>query len=232
MQLTEVSLTGVRSAVITLRSPDAAMRITLFPMVHLGSPGFYRAVAARLAESDLIVAEGVAGTSVTIRALTLIWRLPARNRRLGLTVNDIDYGSLDVPVIWPDLTAGQFKKGMRSVPLLRRLEIWCLIPPVALSAALLGTRRTFSRYLDTDDLPAYGDDAFAEAFPELSRLVLDDRDQLLVDSLESIHRTRQHDDIDVAVVYGARHMRAVTREMHRRHGYRPRTAEWLTVFDF
>jgi hypothetical protein len=38
--------------------------------------------------------------------------------------------------------------------------------------------------------------------------------------------------IDVPVVYGAGHMPALTHELLRRYGYRPRTAEWLTVFDF
>jgi hypothetical protein len=37
---------------------------------------------------------------------------------------------------------------------------------------------------------------------------------------------------DPAVVYGVGHMTAVTHEMLRRFGYRPRTAAWLTVFDF
>jgi hypothetical protein len=53
-----------------------------------------------------------------------------------------------------------------------------------------GTRRTFSRYLNSGDLPGHLD------------------------------------------VYGAAHMPAVTRELLRRYGYRPRTAEWLTVFGF
>ncbi len=88
MQLIEVSLTGVRSAVITLQSPATAMRIILFPMVHLGSPDYYRSVTARLAGCDLIVAEGISGKSVTAWALTLAYRLPARSHRLALTVQD------------------------------------------------------------------------------------------------------------------------------------------------
>jgi hypothetical protein len=232
VQLVEVSLTGVRSAVITLRSPAAAMRIILVSVVHLGSPDYYRSLAARLAECDLIVAEGISGRSVASWALALAYRLPARNRRLGLTVQDIDYASLGVPVLVPDMTARQFGKGLRSISLLQRLAVLCLIPPIAFSFAVLGTRRTLSRYLDTDDLPTYVDDQVRQAFPQLTELVLEHRDSLLVDCLESIHRTRQHEDIDVAVVYGAGHMRSVTRELFGRHGYRPRSADWMTVFDF
>lgn len=232
MQLIEVSLTGVRSAAITLRSPDAAMTFTLFPMVHLGSPEYYRSVTGRLAGCDLVVAEGVSGMSVTARALTLAYRLPALSRRLALAVQDVDYASLDIPVIRPDMTARQFRHHWRSVPALQRLAVLCLVPAVALPFALVGTRRTLSRYLATDDLPTYLDDQVRRAVPELTEVLLDHRDRLLVDCLESIHRTRHDKNIDVAVVYGAEHMRAVTRELFSRHGYRPRTAEWITVFDF
>jgi hypothetical protein len=51
----------------------------------------------------------------------------------------------------------------------------------------------------------------------------------------SVHSPRftrhNNESIDVAVVYGAAHMPAVTRQMSARFGYRPRTAEWLPVFD-
>lgn len=42
MQFIEVSVTGVRSAVITLRARDRPQRIALFPMLHLGVTTSYR----------------------------------------------------------------------------------------------------------------------------------------------------------------------------------------------
>jgi hypothetical protein len=51
-------------------------------------------------------------------------------------------------------------------------------------------------------------------------------------ALASIYKERHHGEIDVAVVYGAGHMPVIAHAMQRRYGYRPRTAEWLTVFDF
>ena len=58
MQIIETSVIGVRSAVITFRRPDTPMQIVLFPMLHLGTKGFYKAVTARLRECQLVVAEG------------------------------------------------------------------------------------------------------------------------------------------------------------------------------
>jgi hypothetical protein len=225
-------MTGVRSAVITLKAPDTGMRIILFPMLHLGSASYYQSVTARLADCDLIVAEGIAGKSATARAVTLAYRLPARRRRLALTVQRIDYARLGIPVVRPDMTARQFRERWRSVPLLHRLAIWCLVPPFALSFALLGTRRTLGRQLGTEDLPDPLEAQTRQLLPQLHEVILDHRDLLLTDCLASIFVARHTEDIDVAVVYGARHMPAVTRELFRRYGYRPRTADWLTVLDF
>jgi hypothetical protein len=231
VQLIEVSMTGARSAVITLRAPRTPMRITLFPMTHLGTPDYYRSVTARLAGSDLIIAEGISGRLAAARALTLAYRLPAHSRRLGLTVQHIDYASLGIPVIRPDITAPQFRKRWRSIPLLQRLTIWTLIPVFAAAFTLLGTRRTLSRYLAADDLPTHLEEQARQATRQLTELILDHRDALLIDSLTTVHQAHHAEDIDVAVVYGAEHMPALAHQLLQRYGYRPRTAEWLTIFD-
>lgn len=231
MQLIEVSMTGARSAVITLRAPGTPMRITLYPMSHLGTPDYYRSVAARLASSDLVIAEGIFSRNAAARALTLAYRLPAHSRRLALTVQHIDYASLGIPVIRPDITAAQFRKRWRSVPLLQRLAVWTLVPVFAAAFTLLGTRRTLSHYLNTDDLPSYLEEQARQATRQLTELILDHRDVLLIDALATVHQARHADEIDVAIVYGAGHMPALAHQLLQRYGYRPRSAEWLTIFD-
>lgn len=233
MQIIEVSATGVRSAVITLQSAATPMRIVLFPMIHLGTPDFYQSVTARLRHCRVLVAEGVAGRSIASLTLALAYRLPARSRRLALTIQQIDYASLGIPVIWPDMTAKQLRKGWRSVPSAQRIAVWCLAPPFALALWLLGTRRVIARHLGSkDDLPTHQEDHARQVTRELTELILDHRDALLMHCLASIHEARQTEKIDVAVVYGADHMPAIAHELLRRYGYRPRTAEWLTVFDY
>jgi hypothetical protein len=234
MQLVEVSVTGVRSAVITLEADGTPLRIVLFPMVHLGTPGYYRAVTDRLAGCGLIVAEGISQPPASVRALTLAYQLPGRQyRNLGLTSQDIDYAALrGIPVARPDMSGREFRRHWSGVPVLERLAAWLLVPPIALAMALRGTRRTFGRHLSLDDLPSFQDEQVRQLAPGLTRAILDERDLLLTDCLAGICRAHAGERMDVAVVWGAEHMRAVTRELHRRHGYRPRSAEWLTVFDF
>jgi hypothetical protein len=68
VQLIEVSVTGVRSAAITLRRADTPLRFVLLPMLHLGSPAFYREVTERLGRCQVVVAEGIRGRSLIARA--------------------------------------------------------------------------------------------------------------------------------------------------------------------
>ncbi len=232
MQLIEVSATGVRSAAITLRRAETPLRFVLYPMLHLGSAAFYQDVAGRLGRSEIVVAEGIRGRSLVSSALTLSYRLPGRRRRLGLVVQRIDYAGLGVQVVRPDMTGSQLREGWRTVPVVQQIAIICLTPVLAIAFWLFGTRRVFARYAGIEDLPDQALSQLRERAPELTELIVDRRDALLVAALDDIHRDRSGELIEVAVVYGAGHMPAVAHHLLARYGYRPQSAEWLTVFDF
>ncbi len=228
----EVSVRGVRSAVITLRSPDRPQRILLFPMLHLGAPSFYAEVTERLGRCAVVVAEGISGDSLIGRALTVAYRLPSTRRRLGLVVQRIDYSRLEAEVITPDMTGRQLRAGWRAVPALQRAGLLVLAPVVGTAFWLLGTRRMLARYAAVEDLPDTGQVMVRDSAPALAELLLDQRDALLAAALGQVLARRPEQAVDVAVVYGAGHMPAVTRYLLDRYGFRPRAAEWLTVFDF
>lgn len=225
-------MTGVRSAVITLRAPGKPQRIVLVPMLHLGAPGFYADVTARLGRCEVVLAEGIRERSVIARALTISYRLPGRRGRLGLVEQRIDYSSLLAEVITPDLTGRQLRAGWRAVPVLQRGALLLLAPLVGAFFWLLGTKRMMARYAATEDLPDAVDLMLRDNAKELTELLLDRRDALLAAALDEVLAARLDEAIDIAVVYGAEHMRALTRYLAARYGFRPRSAEWLTVFDF
>lgn len=235
MQLIEVSVTGVRSAVITFRRPDTGLRFLLFPMVHLGTPAYYQEVTERLRDCQVVVAEGVGGGRLSVvGALTMAYRIPARNKRLGVVVQDIDLRALaaaGAEVIVPDMTAERFRRGWRTVPLVQRLAVLALVPVFAIALRLAGTKRVFDRYLATEDLPSLDGQNAEELMPKLTALLTDDRDQIVSAALRSLAQARSGEDVAVGVVYGAAHMPAVVRELTGQ-GFVPRRAEWLSVLAF
>lgn len=232
MQIVEVSSFGMRAAVVTLQRSQSPLRFVLFPMVHLGTPAYYRQVAARLRDCQLVVAEGIRGRSAAASAITLTYRVLGQSRRLGLVVQDLGLQDLEVAVIGPDMSGVEFDIRWRRLPLALRLQALYLVPVYAAGMLLFGSRRFLARALGSlDDLPAPGQ-AVPERFEALDRLVVDDRDRLLVRALDSIHEQRRHEAVEVAVVYGAGHMPAVVQYLSARLGYRAASAQWFTVFEF
>jgi hypothetical protein len=115
MQFIEQTGFGVRSAVLTLEKPGSVVRFVLLPMLHLGTPAFYRAVHRRLEDCDDVVVEGVRGRSAAV--ITLAYRIAGRLRRGGLVDQGqgLDLADLKGRIIRPDLTAAQFAHGWRTV---------------------------------------------------------------------------------------------------------------------
>jgi len=230
MQVIEHSIAGTRSAVLRLRRHGTPLQFVLFPMLHVASPDFYAAVAERLRRCDLVVVEGVRGRSALLWAITLTYRVMPANRRSGLVLDNIPYRSLGVELINPDLTAVEFAQSWRELPLRHRMAVWGVVPFVAAAQFFAGTRRLLSPEIEVNDLPSATDEAFDDDFAEnLDRTFGGDRDERLLAALSDLVRTRSSERIDVAIVYGAKHVPVIVRGLVERHGYRPYTAEWLTV---
>lgn len=232
MQFIEVSVTGVRSAVITLRAPDRPQRIVLFPMLHLGAATFYAGVTARLGQCAVVLAEGISERSLLAKALTTAYRLPGRRGRLGLVEQRIDYAGLNAEVVNPDMTGRQLRAAWHAVPILHRAALLLAAPVVGAAFWLLGTRRMLARYAAVEDLPDATEVMLRDKAQALAELLLDRRDALLAATLDQVLAQHGDEAVAIAVVYGAGHMPALTRYLVAKYGFRPREAEWLTVFDF
>jgi pheromone shutdown protein TraB len=89
-----------------------------------------------------------------------------------------------------------------------------------------------ARYAATEDLPDAAAVMLRHAAPALTELLLDRRDAMLAAALDEVLARPGETAVDIAVVYGAAHMPALTRYLLRKHAFRPQQAEWLTVFDF
>jgi hypothetical protein len=228
VQLIEQTGFGVRSATLTFARPGSAVRFTLFPMLHLGSPAFYREVRRRLGECDVVVVEGVGGKTTSL--ITLAYRLGGRVRRGGLVDQGrgLDLAGLKGRIVRPDLTAAQFARGWRKVS--RKLR-WLLLaagPVFGLWLVIVGPGRALGRNLALDDLPSREEEELSDAWPGFDEAVLDARDQALCQELERL--AAGADPVTVGVCWGAGHMRAVIALLHTRLGYRIVSANWMTVF--
>lgn len=226
---------GVRSAVIRLERRETPLRFILFPMIHLGRPEFYDAVKDRLGRSALVVAEGRPDTRPKASLPGLAYLLLRRRRRSRLVVQRLSEETLGVPVVRPDLSLAEIHQRLRRLPaltyVLARLTLLVVVPWAALYVLLFGAQRFLAQGLALDDDTPYTEPSGGERWDDIDEVIVDHRDALLLDALSEIHEARCTESIDVAVVYGAGHMPAVVHGLRKRHGYRARRADWLTVFD-
>ncbi|WP_338702608.1 hypothetical protein V2W30_34995 [Streptomyces sp. Q6] len=230
MQIIEVTGYAVRSAVITLRRRGTPLEFVVFPMLHVASPTFYSQVRRRLRTCDLIVLEGIRGKSAAVSTLTLAYRFAPRRRRNGLAEQRDDALLPEsVPVIHPDVTAAEAIADLKELPRWTYVLLLVAAPVMGLVFALRGPRAFLDEDLAVDDLPAT---ARAEmlADSDVEHAMTDRRDRRLLDALGAILDARADEPIRVAVVYGAGHVPAIVAGLMDRHDYRPREAEWLTVY--
>lgn len=227
MQVIDTGTLGTRSAVIRLRRRGSSLHFVIFPMLHVATPEFYAEVTRRLEDCAVIVAEGISGRSVLTRALTMSYRVIPANRRLGLVKQDIDYAALGVPVIRPDVTGREFGRSWRTLPLWYRLLVWCCLPMIVLVQFFGGRKRLLAPTVVVDDEVTGSDfdDRVDEVFGG-------ERDERVLLALAELHRTRSAERIDVAIVYGAAHVPALVQRLADTLGYRPRSADWITVVDW
>jgi len=222
VQYIESSVIGLRSAVFTLARPVTPLRFVVFPMVHVAEPDFYRQVAERAGECDLIVAEGAPAGCTPAQE----WMSRIRWDHLVDQMAGLDLEALGVPVQW--------EYAEHDRPRSSREQAVARVVDSAAAVAL----RVLGRYGSPLGLPSLEqsdehDDRWERRDSRLGRIiedrVLHDRDSRLVQALGAIHRERCDEKVKVAVVYGAAHIPAVVDFLSEHYRYRPGNARWLTV---
>lgn len=224
VQIVESSVVGTRCAVLRSTRRAGGPVVVVFPMLHVATPEFYREVERRLREFDLLVVEGIAGDSAVGDALMATYKVIPANDESGLVEDDIPYGDLGVPIVTPDVTAGEFDEGFRELPSKTRLMTWAAIPVVTVGQYFAGRRAMLN--LEVNDLPTAAEELRSEDWDEFMDLLLGRRDEQVLTALAEIVRDRGDEAIDVAVVYGAAHVPGILRGLYTL-GYRVVSAEWV-----
>jgi hypothetical protein len=85
-----------------------------------------------------------------------------------------------------------------EVSRLHQFPIIPAVPVFAVALLLIGTRRVLGRYLAFDDLPTREQEMAQSAFGDIDKVIVRDRDTLLIEALTSIHKERCAEAIKIA----------------------------------
>ncbi len=219
MRLTELTEAGFRTVVAEFQRPAGGMRWVVMPTIHMGHPDYYWAIWQRMRSSQAVIAEQADMPSPTGMAYANAMRLARQRAGRDIVAQDIDYGALGVPVIFPDAhTAGPARPDRELLPE-ERIMVAALTPFLALEMAM--TRG--DDWLGGTGLTIDDDSVFAR----------DERDDLLLGVIREIHGEFADEDMEVSIVFGAAHMPLVVRELTGGLGYRVLPgAHWLTAVDY
>ncbi len=226
MQILESSMMGLRTARMVYRSRASPVSITLYPMVHIGDRGFYQQTYDDAFSHDVVLIEGI--QSPVSRNLTRSYRW-LNFEALGLVRQPKAPLQEDVHarIVNADLNAEEFHREWQKVSILDRAIILMCAPLLGLYRRFFATREGLARSLSLEDLRSADEvlnwNPKSEPF---MHSILHARDQRLIECLvaEVNSGTVQR----IAVIFGARHMRAVLRELANQ-GFKSSEASWRTI---
>lgn len=231
MQFIESSVIGVRAAYLRLSAGPRSPDVCLFPMIHIGSPAYYAEVKRRLDECDIVLFEGV--RSFRAWMLSRAYSIATLRKRLGLVRQHdaLEGALLNQRKIHADVSAEQFSVTWGDIPLQQRIILLLGAPLYGLWLYFTATRHSIGRRMSTEELESRRDFQRSEVVPEIEHALLTSRDLRLV---EEVSAAVEKGDATtrIGVIYGAAHMRVVSRLLTSKFGYRVTESEWMTVFDY
>jgi hypothetical protein len=207
----------------TLSHPDHGLRVTLYPVFHVGSPAFYAALSEDLGRFKVLLLEGVRWHS---------WRGPIYDlaaRNLGL-VTQRDHLRLppDAERHPLDMTEAEFRREVGNLPFHWQLLLWFLRPVLWVMTATESGRhatwdtfskRSYVRGLRNSDTP-------------LDQLIKTKRDRLMSSRLRTFVQdpSRVEQAAAIAVVAGAGHMPVLYLTL-RECGFEKGAVRWFEVLE-
>jgi hypothetical protein len=229
MQIIESSALGVRSARIQFRHPTGRQSVTLFPMIHIGEPEFYRTAFDDAFAHDVVLVEGIKSPISMRITRSYRWLLASKRIDLSLQPRSPEAGTCHAKIVHADLSPAEFAAEWQKVTLWLRLAVYLISPLIGLHRRWFATRESIAKGMSMDDQPSQKE--LVEWSPEggaITEAILNSRDERLLDRLRE--QLSGEPTARIAVVYGAGHMRAVVRELTARQGYMTGQSDWLTVF--
>lgn len=226
MQILESSVLGLRTARMVFRARNSAASVTLYPMVHVGEERFYKETYEEAFSHDIVLVEGVRSS--------VVWSLTRSYRwldfgRLGLIAQPKTppQNSVAARIVQADLTPDEFHREWRKVSLPLRAAFLTASPLYGLHGRYFSSRERLARNMCLEDRQSA--DESSRPFEPVHHSVIHMRDKRLVACMAAELDGANGSDMRMAIVYGARHMRAALRELSRR-GFHCSQTTWRTIF--
>ena len=212
------------------RDEDIKLKFRLIPMVHIGTPQFYEEVTENLNECDEVLYEGCDVKGINIYS-KLYGRL-AKKLDLVKQSEHLDLRKVDAKFIHSDYNKETGKNAWRKLRLLEKLKMLILEPIELLFYSQFLTREILTKSFMTgaeENYLAYGSVDDEEGTVE--NLILNDREQIIFQHIRQKIELESQDDKLIGILYGAGHMKKISRFLIDQMNFVGRNGKFMKVYD-
>lgn len=206
---------GLRTARRVFRSRSSPVSVTLFPMVHVGEEKFYNETYDEAFSHDVVLVEGV--RSAVGRNLTRSYRwLNFESLGLIRQPKTPSQDTVSALIVRADLTTDEFHHEWRKVSKFLRAAFLIGAPLYGVYRRFFATREGLAMKMCLEDRQSADEILnWSPAFELVDHSIIHARDKRLLECMTAELNSTNGSDKRIAIVYGARHMRAVLRELAR-----------------
>lgn len=221
---------GLRVVTFQMVNPeDKKVKIRLLPMVHIGSKKYYQEVEKYLEISDIILFEGNSFKS---------WKVKINNnertaKKLNLVtqLKELNLSQYKHKLINADYDQKSGAKSWKNLSFLDKLKYNVIFPIWIYFQDRNLTRLKFAKYFMRsiqDQELIYG--PFMDNKEKIKKFVHENRDKRVFEELEKLLQKEFSKETQIAVVYGAGHMKSISRYLMDKKNYKSLNAEFIEVF--
>ncbi len=227
MQIIESTPFGLRSAIWTLSSNKHAPKIHVFPMIHLADKSFFEQVEEKATNCDLILTEGVKSKLAPIIASA--YSFAEKSKRLNLFVQPRIKSDKCINI---DISESNFDSSFAKIPFKTRLSLYTVAPLYGLCLRFFASRHYIATRQGVEIEKGRDEILFDESdWDDIYELLVDKRDKIIIKNIQTILKDKNSERIDIAIVYGAEHMRAILKYLMDVEQYKVTRSEWLSVIE-
>lgn len=209
------------------RHRTSPITLTLYPMVRIGEQAYYNGVFREAFDHDVALVEGLKSPVMRHLRRQYSW---INLKKLGLVLQP-EIPSQDevyAKIVYADLTAEEFRIEWRKVSAPFRIILYVLSPLIGFHRRLFSSRSSLAKNKSLRDLPSSNEVLhWNPKFEPIRHSALHARDKRLLECLAC--ELNGNAEKRIAIVFGARHMRAVISDLRKR-GFVSSDATWQTVF--
>lgn len=205
------------------------LRFKIIPMIHIGSKQFYKEVFQYLNECEEVIYEGV--HSSKIKQITNRYKLAAKNLGLVLEREHLNLRALNCKLIHADYTKEISEQEWTKLRWREKLDAKFIIPIYLFFRYRNLTRRKLAKAFMTSAEEAYL--AYGPREDEIGTFrnyVMNAREQIVFKKIQRKVKHEFAEDKTVAILYGAGHMKSITRYLIDKCGYILRRGTFIEVF--